>query len=126
MPTTNYLENAILNATLRNTSYTSPTTVYSALYSTAPTPSTGGTELSGNGYSRVSSTFSSPSGGITSNSADITFGPATGNWATVVAFGIVDASSGGNLLYYTSVNGRNVKSGDSLTYTTGNVVVTLS
>ncbi len=126
MPTTNYLENAILNATLRNTSYTSPTTVYSALYSTAPTPSTGGTELSGNGYSRVSSTFSSPSGGITSNSADITFGPATGNWATVVAFGIVDASSGGNLLYYTSVNGRNVKSGDTLTYATGNVVITLS
>lgn len=126
MPTTNYLENAILNATLRNTSYTSPTTVYSALYSTAPTPSTGGTELTGNGYSRVSSTFSSPSGGITSNSADITFGPATGNWATVVAFGIVDASSGGNLLYYTVVSGRNVKSGDTLTYATGNVVITLT
>ena len=33
----NYLENALINATLRNTSYTTPTTVYVALYTSDPT-----------------------------------------------------------------------------------------
>ena len=32
----NYLENALINATLRNTTYTSPTTVYVALFTSDP------------------------------------------------------------------------------------------
>ena len=43
MPISNYLGNAVINATVRNTTYTSPATVYCALYSTAPTASTSGT-----------------------------------------------------------------------------------
>jgi len=33
----NFLENALINATLRNTSYTSPAVVYVGLYTTDPT-----------------------------------------------------------------------------------------
>ena len=33
----NYLENALVNATLRNTTYTSPATVYVGLYTSDPT-----------------------------------------------------------------------------------------
>ena len=40
----NYLENALINATLRNTGYTSPTTVYLALYTTDPTDADAGDE----------------------------------------------------------------------------------
>ena len=69
MPMSNYLANAVANAALRNTSYTSPSTVYAALYSTAPTPSTSGTELTGNGYARVSTTFTSPTNGASSTTA---------------------------------------------------------
>lgn len=43
----NYLENALINATLRNTSYTSPATVYLALYTSDPTDADSGTEVSG-------------------------------------------------------------------------------
>jgi hypothetical protein len=64
-----YLENKILDHVLRNTAYTSPTTVYVGLYTAAPTDAGGGTEVSGNGYAREAATFSVASGGATANSA---------------------------------------------------------
>ena len=48
----NYLENALVNAVLRNTSYTSPATVYLALYTSDPTDADAGTEVSGTSYAR--------------------------------------------------------------------------
>ena len=124
MPMTNYLANSVANAVLRNTSYTSPTNVYASLYSVAPTVSTNGTELTGNGYGRQLTTFSAPSAGAASSNVTITFGAATGNnWPTVVAFGIVDASSSGNILFYKSIAGRNIKVGDSLVIDSGDITI---
>ena len=123
----NYLANAIANATLRNTSYTSPANVYVALYSTAPTANTSGTELSGNGYSRQSVTFSAPSAGAASSNVAVTFGPATGNnWPGAKAFAITDASTAGNILYFTTITTQNVLVGKSLTYASGNITITIS
>ena len=65
----NYLENAIINAVLRNTSYTSPTTVYVGLFTNDPTDADAGTEVSGGSYARVSVTFGAPSNGVSTNSA---------------------------------------------------------
>jgi hypothetical protein len=96
----NYLEEKILNLTLRNVAYTPPTTVYVALYSTNPNETDTGTEISGGGYTRKSTTFSAPSNGAVSNSADIVFPLATADWGTVAYVGIRDAATGGNLLYY--------------------------
>ncbi len=59
----NYLENALVNVTLRATSYTAPTTVYLALYSNDPTDADTGTEISGTNYARQSITFGAPSNG---------------------------------------------------------------
>ena len=53
----NYLENALLNATLRNTTYTSPATVYAALFTTDPTDDGSGTECTGSGYARKAITL---------------------------------------------------------------------
>jgi hypothetical protein len=123
----NYLANAMVNATLRNTSYTSPATVYVALYSTAPTASTSGTELTGNSYSRQSVTFSAPSAGSASSNVAVSFGPATGNnWATVRGMAIVDASSSGNILYFQTTTSQNVLIGKTLTYGSGNITITLT
>jgi hypothetical protein len=123
----NYLANSVANATLRNTSYTSPATVYVALYSTAPTASTSGTELTGNSYSRQTVTFSAPSAGSASSNVAVSFGPATGNnWATVKGMAIVDASSSGNILYFQSTTSQNVLIGKTLTYGSGNIVITIS
>ena len=124
MPMTNYLANQLANATLRNTSYTSPASVYAALYSVAPTANTAGTELTGNGYARQLTTFSAPSAGAATSHVAVTFGAASGNnWPTVVAVGILDASTGGNLMYYSGISGRNIKVGDSLVFDSGAITI---
>jgi hypothetical protein len=123
----NYLENALVNATLRNTSYTSPTTVYVALYTTDPTDADTGTEVSGNGYARQSVTFSAPSNGATSNSSAVEFPQATGSWGTVAYIGLRDASSGGNLLYHTALDAsKTIATGDVFRISAGSLTVTLT
>ena len=123
----NYLENALVNATLRNTSYTSPATVYVALYTTDPTDADTGTEVSGNGYARQSVTFSAPSNGATSNSGAVEFPQATGSWGTVAYIGLRDASSAGNLLYHTPLDAsKTIATGDVFRIAAGSLTVTLT
>lgn len=122
----NYLENALINATLRNTSYTSPATVYVGLYTTDPGEGNTGTEVSGGSYARTAVTFGSPSNGVTTNSGAVTFPTATGTWGTVTHIGILDASTSGNLLYYTPLDAsKSIASGDVFTISAGNLSVTL-
>jgi len=123
----NYLETALVNATLRNTSYTSPATVYAALFTTDPTDAGSGTEVSGGAYARTSITFGSPSNGVTTNSADVTFPTCTVAWGTVTHMGIYDASTSGNLLYHTPLDAsKTVDSGDIFKISSGNLSVTLA
>ena len=123
----NYLENALINATLRNTSYTSPTTVYVALYTTNPTDADTGTEVSGGSYARQSVTFGAPSNGASTNSTDVEFPQATASWGTVAYIGLRDNSSGGNLLYHTALDtSKSIDSGDIFKIAAGNLSVTLS
>jgi len=122
----NYLENALINATLRNTSYTSPAAVYVALYTDDPGEGNTGTEVSGGSYARTAVTFGAPSNGVSTNSASVTFPTATGTWGTVTHVGIMDASTSGNLLYYTALDAsKSIASGDVFTISTGNLSVTL-
>lgn len=99
MSMSNYLENAIVNVTLRGIEYTSPSTVYAALYTSDPTDAGTGTEVSGSGYARQPAQFGAPTNGTVSNSADIIFPIATGTWGTVTHVGVKDAATNGNLLY---------------------------
>jgi hypothetical protein len=123
----NYLENALINATLRNTAYTSPTTVYLALYTTDPTDADTGTEVSGNGYARQSITFGAPSNGVSTNTAAIEFPQATGSWGTVAYIGIRDASTTGNLLYHTALDAsKTIATGDVFRVAIGSLSVTLA
>jgi hypothetical protein len=122
----NYLENALINATLRNTSYTSPAAVYVGLYTDDPGEGNTGTEVSGGSYARTAVTFGAPSNGVSTNSASVTFPTATGTWGTVTHVGILDASTSGNLLYYTALDAsKSIASGDVFTISTGNLSVTL-
>ncbi len=123
----NFLENAIINATLRNTTYTSVATVYVSLWTTDPTDAGSGTEVSGGSYARTAVTFGAPSNGVTTNSANVTFPTATGSWGTVGWIGINDALSSGNLLYHTALDAsKTISSGDIFQITTGNLSVTLA
>ena len=123
----NYLENALINATLRNTSYTSPATVYVGLYTSDPTDANTGTEVSGGSYARTAVTFGAPSNGVTTNSAAVEFPQATGSWGTVGWIGILDASTAGNLLYHTPLDAsKTIASGDIFKIATGSLSVTLA
>jgi hypothetical protein len=122
----NYLENALINVTLRATSYTAPAAVYVGLYTTDPTDANTGTEVSGGSYARVAVTMGAPSNGVSTNSAAVTFPTATGTWGTVGWIGILDASTSGNLLYHTPLDAsKSITSGDIFTIAIGNLSVTL-
>jgi hypothetical protein len=123
----NYLENALINGTLRGTTYTAPTTVYLALYTSDPTDADTGTEVSGTSYARQSVTFGSPSNGATTNSAAIEFPQAGGSWGTVTHVGIRDASTAGNLLYHTALDAsKTIATGDVFRIASGSLSVTLA
>ena len=123
----NFLENALINAVLRNTTYTSPATVYVSLYTTDPTDADTGTEVSGGSYARTAVTMGAPSNGVSTNSADVTFPTATASWGTVSHIGIHDASTSGNLLFHTPLDtSKTIDSGDIFKITTGNLSVTLA
>lgn len=121
-----YLENALLDHVFRNTALTSPTTVYLALYTAAPSDSGGGTEVSGGGYARQSVTFGAAASGTISNTADVSFTPSGANYGTVTNWGIFDASTGGNLLVHGSFSPSIVlNDGDTHTFSSGDIDITL-
>jgi len=122
----NYLENKILDHVLNNTSYTSPTTTFVGLYTVAPSDAGGGTEVSGGSYARQTLSVSTASDGVVTSDSDVTFPQATANWGTVVAIGIHDALTSGNLLMYTDLTtSKTIETGDILKISTGSLTVTL-
>jgi len=123
----NYLENALINVTLRATAYTAPTTVYLALYLTDPTDADTGTECSGTSYARQAITFGAPSNGVSTNSAAIEFPQAGGSWGTITHIGIRDASTAGNLLYHSPLDAsKTIATGDVFRVAVGSLSVTLA
>jgi hypothetical protein len=123
----NFLENALINATLRATTYTSVATVYVSLWTSDPTDAGSGTEVSGGSYARTAVTFAAPSNGVTTNSADVTFPTATASWGTVGWIGINDAASSGNLLYHSPLDtAKTIDTGDIFKISSGNLSVTLA
>jgi hypothetical protein len=123
----NYLENALINVTLRATSYTAPTTVYVALYTTDPTDADTGTECSGTSYARQAVTFGAPSNGVTTNSAAVEFPQAGSSWGTITHIGIRDALTTGNLLYHTPLDAsKTIATGDVFRIATSSLSVTLA
>ena len=123
----NFLENALINATLRNTTYTSPATVYVSLWTSDPTDAGSGTEVSGGSYARTAVTMGAPSNGVSLNSADVTFPTATASWGVVGWIGINDALTTGNLLYHSPLDtSKTIDSGDIFKISSGNLSVTLA
>ncbi len=123
----NYLENALVNATLRATTFTSPSVVYVGLYTADPTDAGTGTEVSGGSYARQSVTFGAPSNGVSTNSAAVEFPQCTSTWGTVSHIGILDASTSGNLYYHTALDSsKTIETGDVFKIAIGNLSVTLA
>jgi len=126
-----FLENKLLDHVLGATSYTAPGTIYTALFTAAPSDTGGGTEVTGGSYARVGKTnngtnFPAASGGSKSNGTDIDFGTATANWGTVTHVGIFDAASAGNLLFWGALTTtRTVNTNDSFKFLATKLVFAL-
>lgn len=112
----------ILNAEFNATAYSSPATLYFALWTaTLNASSTGSTagEASYTGYARVAVTAnttnfpSSASGSAIQNATAITFAANAGSLQTVTFVAICDASSAGNILYWGSVTSTAINPGDT-------------
>lgn len=124
-----YLEDKVLDHVFGGTAYTAPSTLYVALYTVAPTDTGGGTEVSGGAYARQTAAFtvSGTSPTTASNSAAVEYPTATADYGTVVAVGIFDALSGGNLLAYANLDtSKVVSTGDVFRFNTGDLDITLA
>lgn len=108
MPASNYVRTNTLAAWLQRQSITIPSVLYVALYANNPTAANSGTEVSGGGYRRAAVTFSAPtiSGdqALIQNNAEVTFPKLTGSAGTAAYVGILDAQTGGNLLFYQALS----------------------
>jgi len=139
---TDTYENSIIDWLMRGQSLTPPATGYVALFTTCPTDSTAGTEVSGGSYARVaiaaslanwagtqsagSTTASSGTGGTTSNNGAITFPTATADWGTVNCFGYMSALSGGTLIFYAALTAsRNITNGSTASFSAGSLTFTI-
>jgi len=105
-------------------------TPYAGLFSTAPADDNSvGTELAGNGYARQAATFGAPitdTGNLRkiSNTNNIQFGPALADWPQAVAFGVFNAQSNGNLLYWDVLpTPKTIQQGDFGQFAPGSLVV---
>lgn len=118
----NYLEGKIIEHVLRNVSYTSPSTVYLALYTSNPAEDNSGSEYSGGSYSRQSISFSAQSNGTVTNSGTVAF--TNLGSGTITHIGILDNSSGGNLLYYGPLTtSLTITTGSSINFATASISV---
>ena len=127
-----YLENKLIDYVFRGQSYTPPGNTWIGLLTTATSDAnTGQVEVSGGGYARVqvastllnwsatqgssNTSISVGTSGTTYNINSITFPVPTGaNWGVITAFGMYDASAGGNLLFYGNLTTpKTVNNGDA-------------
>ena len=124
-----YLEDKVLDHVFGGTSYTAPGTLYVALYTVAPSDTGGGTEVSGGAYVRKTATFnvSGTSPTTATNAAAVEYPTATANYGTVVAVGVFDALTSGNLLAYANLDASKVvSSGDVFRFDAGGLDITLA
>jgi len=111
MSKTIFLADELLDHVYRNASFASPAAVYAGLMTAVTDMESGGvTETTYTGYARIAITFAAPLGDLAGrfvkNSAAITFGQKTdAGSVTIIAVGVHDASSGGNLLNVVFIDG---------------------
>lgn len=134
MSFSDFLELELLDHVFGAAIYTPPATLHIALFTTAPNTETGasGVEVSGGSYARAAVTnnatnWPAASGGQKLNGTRVDFVSPTANWGTVVAFGIYDASSGGNLLASATLAvSKTLNTGDPVYFPIGSLVATLN
>lgn len=118
----NYLKQAVIKAVLGEASFPSISNVYLALYTTNPTVADTGTEVSGGSYARQQLSFANAVDGAKTSNTSETFSSMPAS--TVTHWGIRDASSGGNLLYWGAFDlPIQLNAGNNLVINSGDIVI---
>lgn len=99
-----WAKNKLLDHSLGKASWTMPTTIYVAMFTSDPDPgdasgNPSGTEVSYTGYARQAVTHAAASGGASTSDVDVTFPSAGSSGGTAQYVGYMDASSGGHLIW---------------------------
>ncbi len=125
-----YTESLVLNWLFTTNSATRPTAWYVGLFTSAPSDTGGGTEVSGSAYARKATGTITVSGTATTatNSAAIEFAAASGgNWGDIGWAAVFDASSGGNMLAWAPLTtSRTINDGDVFRIPAGSLTITLT
>lgn len=134
----NYLEKAVLDHVLGNTTYTPASTLYLALFNNtsgnALTNLEAGTltdevTTSGTAYGRKAVTFSAATSGAgtAQSNSTVTYNAATATWGSVTHVAVMDALTSGNVLFYGAVTTpKTIDIGDTFQVTAGNLTITLA
>jgi hypothetical protein len=128
MSLTNAFETSTLQYLLTTASVTRPTAWYIGLFTSDPTDTgSAGTEVSGFSYARTAATFT-VTGDTATNSSAVEFPAASGgNWGTIGWIGIMDASSGGNMIIHSALDvAKAINDGDVFRIPTGDLDITAS
>jgi hypothetical protein len=106
---------------MRATNYTA-FTAWVTLYTVNPTESGGGTEVAGGGYARASVAFGAPGGTPRqiANTAELLI---TMPAATVTGVGVMSASTGGVLKYFTAIPDKVYRAGEQARLAIGALIV---
>ena len=125
-----YTENLVLNYLFTAETATRPTAWYVGLFTSAPSDTGGGTEVSGSAYVRKATGTITVAGTATTatNAAAIEFAAATGgNWGAIGWAAIFDAESGGNILAWAPLTtSRTINDGDVFRIPASSLTVTLT
>lgn len=122
-----FLEDKLLDITLKGGAAYNVGTTYLAIFTADPTDAGTGTECSYTGYARQAMAFGTISGGAVSTSSTINYPAMVGSDITVTHLGIYDAASGGNLLYHTALDVSKILQADDVaSFASGEVTVTLT
>ena len=122
---TDFLANKLRDHALGITSWTSPTDVYLALYTTATTAAGAGTEATGGSYARQVLSWDTTDPGLAESDADVVFTNMPAGTFTHGA--IKDASTGGNMLFHGPLSAsKTLGAGDSLRIPAGSITATLA
>lgn len=129
---TDVLEVDVLKAVTGQTTTILTTTalaaIYISLHTTASTDASAGTEVSGGSYARQDSKgkWAAPSAGSVATNASVAYPQATASWGTVTNIGVNDASTAGNRLAWGDLTAnKTVDPGDTLSFASGAITITL-
>ena len=127
MSFSNFLETEILDHVFGAAAYTAPGTMHLALFTSNPDEDASGTEVttSGTAYARQTVAFT-VSGNTASNTGAVEYPTATAAFGTVSHVGVMDASTGGNLMAYAALtSSKTISTGDVFRVPAGDLDITL-